>query len=535
MNFLANKLRYKYNVIFAAFSITTFCLFETFYDLISIGDTFEISNLNVWSVSKAFLFLFALSFASLRAITIVLGLIFLTTLIQTLYMQYFGTYIPPIAFEQIYSNYDEASESFSAEIASMIPPALLLIAISAVFAWLARAILPSTSKHYLPVLILIVFVIGDNAWTWERLNQEGGKIRHRDLRKILPTNYTLMYNNFQLSLQYFTFGILPKKISGDYERYPVAAAPALVKPKPNINIILFLGESLRAKQLAILGYEKNTTPLLSRRTDMTSKEIFSAGTMTKTSVSALINRMEYPGVSSQIANQENCLFKLAENNGFQTHFISTQLAKQLNIIDTLVCKKYIGNNINRSQFPSGSDPHDIAIIDQLSSIDFNKNNFIVLNQRGSHSPHANQYPKEFDHFDQPYDNTVLYTDFVLNTVLDEVKKRSSGETYIIYTSDHGELLGEHNKKGHGWFHEEVYKVPLIYVEANTTDSKADAISDLQTHYDLSNFITQLLGYDAPIDTSNERDIYVNGSDISGLAGYLRLHIKNGEVVESEIN
>lgn len=533
MKFLTSTLQYKNNLIFAVFSIATLCLFEVFYDLISTGDTFALSDLNLWSVSKAFFFLLALSFASRTSVAIVLGLIFLTTLVQTLYVQYFGTYIPPIAFEQIYSNFDEASESFSAEIASMTAPVLLLISISAVFAWLARPLLASTPKHYFPVMVLTLFVIGDNAWTWERLNQEGGKIRHRDLRKILPTNYNFMYNNFQLSLQYFAFGILPRKISGDYEKYPVAAAPTLVTSKPNINIILFLGESLRAKQLSLFGYDKNTSPLLSQRTDMHKKEIYSAGTMTKTSVSSLINRMEYPGVPSQIAEQKNCLFKLAKENGFQTHFISTQLSRQLNIIDTVICKKHIGNYINRNQFAGNSSIFDIAILDQLSSIDFDKNNFIVLNQRGSHSPYPKQFPIEFDQFEHPYDNTVLYTDYVLNTVLDEIKSRSNSETYIIYTSDHGELLGEHNKRGHGWFFKEVYKVPLLYIETNTSMSKIEAVKSIQTHYDLSNFIAQLLGYDAPINTAKERDIYINGSDISGLAGYLRLRIRDGVVVEKE--
>lgn len=535
MKFLANALQYKNNLIFAALSIATFCVFEALYDLISIGNTFALGDLNLWSVSKAFLFLFSLSFASRRVMTIVLGLIFLTTFVQTLYMQYFGTYIPPIAFEQIYSNFDEASESFSSEMASMVAPALLLISISSVFAWLARPLLTNTPKHYFPVIILTLFVIGDNAWTWERLNQEGGKIRHRDLRKILPTNYTFMYNNFQLSLQYFTLGILPKKISGNYEKYPVAAAPALVNKKPNINIVLFLGESLRAKQLALFGYDKNTTPLLSQRKDILKKEIYSAGTMTKTSVSSLINRMEYPGVASQIAEQKNCLFKLAQDNGFHTHFISTQLSKQLNIINTLICKKHIANYVNRNQFAADSSPYDIAILDQLASIDFNKNNFIVLNQRGSHSPYPKQFPSNFDQFEHPYDNTVLYTDYVLNTVLDEIKTRSNGETYIIYTSDHGELLGEYNKKGHGWFYEEVYKVPLLYTETNTSSSRVEAVKSIQTHYDLSNFIAQLLGYNAPINTAMERDIYINGSDVSGLAGYLRLGLRDGVVVEREVH
>jgi glucan phosphoethanolaminetransferase (alkaline phosphatase superfamily) len=57
---------------------------------------------------------------------------------------------------------------------------------------------------------------------------------------------------------------------------------------------------------------------------------------------------------------------------------------------------------------------------------------------------------------------VLYTDYFLSEVIKYLKENSKKPTYIVFTSDHGELLHEHGRNGHGWFFKEVYRVPFIF-------------------------------------------------------------------------
>ena len=341
--------------------------------------------------------------------------------------------------------------------------------------------------------------------------------------------------NVQRSLQYFVWGILPKKILGNVEQYPVASKPVINEVQPKRTIVLIMGETLRAQQLSILGYqENNTTPLLAKIEGLYSTSIFSAGTMTKTSVSALVNRMEFPGVTTQIANQDNCLFRLAKENGFKTSFYSAQNNSQMKILETVICLKYIDDYRDRDDYAKGSSIHDDVLMDQLPDIDFNENNLIVLHQRGSHTPYNYQYPPSFKAFDSEYDNTVLYTDFLLNKLINTFESTQNNELHFIFTSDHGELLGEHGRQGHGWFFEEVYKVPFLYKEHNVDNSRYDAAKKVLSHYDVSNFITSLLGYDVEIGGEGTREIYVNGSDIDALAGHLKLTVKNGEVINEEL-
>ena len=46
-----------------------------------------------------------------------------------------------------------------------------------------------------------------------------------------------------------------------------------------------------------------------------------------------------------------------------------------------------------------------------------------------------------------YDNTLLYLDWFLNTIIEKLKQ-SKTPTLLIYISDHGEILGENNQ----WLH-----------------------------------------------------------------------------------
>jgi heptose-I-phosphate ethanolaminephosphotransferase len=84
---------------------------------------------------------------------------------------------------------------------------------------------------------------------------------------------------------------------------------------------------------------------------------------------------------------------------------------------------------------------------------------------GSHSAYAKRYPSKFDKFTtynsdkeriiNEYDNSVLYNDFVVDSVLSLLDSHSLGDRNIIssaiYFSDHGEnVYDENNNVGHDY-------------------------------------------------------------------------------------
>tara|TARA_B110000305_G_C18798429_1_gene341532 strand:- start:56 stop:514 length:459 start_codon:yes stop_codon:yes gene_type:complete len=83
---------------------------------------------------------------------------------------------------------------------------------------------------------------------------------------------------------------------------------------------------------------------------------------------------------------------------------------------------------------------------------------------GSHWYYNNRIEKKFEVFNpittskylgsleaealiNSYDNTIVYLDYFLNTLIEKLKK-SPKKTLLIYISDHGETLGEDGK----WLH-----------------------------------------------------------------------------------
>jgi lipid A ethanolaminephosphotransferase len=96
------------------------------------------------------------------------------------------------------------------------------------------------------------------------------------------------------------------------------------------------------------------------------------------------------------------------------------------------------------------------------------NLFVVMHQLGSHGPaYFKRYPAVFRQFTpacqteelrhctqaeivNAYDNSLLYTDFVLSRVIDFLDKaQATHDTAMLYVSDHGESLGENGLYLHG--------------------------------------------------------------------------------------
>jgi lipid A ethanolaminephosphotransferase len=93
---------------------------------------------------------------------------------------------------------------------------------------------------------------------------------------------------------------------------------------------------------------------------------------------------------------------------------------------------------------------------------------IVLHMLGSHGPaYSRRYPSAFEHFKpscnnispaecsadeiaNAYDNTILYTDFVLRKLIDKLQAHTGEfDSFLFYASDHGESLGEGGIYLHG--------------------------------------------------------------------------------------
>ncbi|GJL49713.1 MAG: hypothetical protein NPIRA01_09400 [Nitrospirales bacterium] len=526
----------KTNVLFSLVIFLGMYGIEALIHIVNHDYPFSFDQID-WAAAKEFFFIsLMLSFCSPKTRTSLIVIMLLMTFMQLLNYQYFGTYIQPISFYQAYAFPVEAAESFWDEIGAMLLPSFIVVLIGIVVYLLTKLLGKSVNTfRYMPI-VLVLLLFGDLSLTYALMNHKSGKLWHPQANMVMPKPNLLALQNVYRSFKYFAIGIVPKKIFGNISMFPEIPEPHIEIKNPDINIVLIIGESLRAEQLSLLGYAKhNTTPLLSKLNGLKASSIYSSGTMSITGVAGVLNRLKHPGVTSQITSQSNCLFRLAKNNAFSTYYVTAYHRERLKIMENVICKKSIDHYITRSEFGETSSPHDMALVQYLDHIDFSNNNFIVLNQRGSHTPYEKRSPQEFKKFDSEYDNSVLYTDYVITEIIKTIQLKSKKSTYVLFTSDHGELINDDGMNGHGWFKKQVYEVPFLFFAHHANDQNMlNDVAYIQSHFDMSTFIIQLLGYDQKVNKSETKDIYINGSDVDGLAGFLHLTTNHGVIETSEL-
>jgi lipid A ethanolaminephosphotransferase len=107
-----------------------------------------------------------------------------------------------------------------------------------------------------------------------------------------------------------------------------------------------------------------------------------------------------------------------------------------------------------------------------------------LHQKGSHGPsYYERSPEAFKAFlpecksnqlqrctseeiNNAYDNSIVYTDYVLGQLINQLKANTQYATAMLYMSDHGESLGENGFYLHGFPYaiapKEQTEIPMIF-------------------------------------------------------------------------
>jgi choline-sulfatase len=121
--------------------------------------------------------------------------------------------------------------------------------------------------------------------------------------------------------------------------------------------------------------------------------------------------------------------------------------------------------------------------------------FLWLHLYDPHSPYDPPEPYRSQYKDRPYDGEVAYTDHEIIRFLGFL--RSSGQyerAAIILASDHGESLGEHGEKEHGFFvYNSTVHVPLILKLPRNRTEKGRRIGSVVEISSIAATILQIAG------------------------------------------
>lgn len=305
------------------------------------------------------------------------------------------------------------------------------------------------------------------------------KTNKDSLDLISPTNYiystaTIIADSLHQKEAFIHIGEDAKRI-----------APADGAGQKKKLLIIVVGETSRAQNFSLNGYERETNPLLKKHQDLVNFEkARSCGTATAVSVPCMFSNMEREDFSrSDAINQDNLLDILARTG-------INVLWKENDGGCKDVCTRIPTIELDKVE-PKEACPrglcHDIKLLDGLDKyINQRKDDtVIVLHTNGSHGPlYYERYAKAQapfipacessqvdncpkDQLINAYDNTIVNVDYVLDATIKLLKRHDNRfATAMFYMSDHGESLGENNTYLHGapysFAPDEQTHIPMIF-------------------------------------------------------------------------
>lgn len=260
-----------------------------------------------------------------------------------------------------------------------------------------------------------------------------------------------------------------------------AAQKKVTEESPTV-LVLIVGETARAANFSLNGYPRETNPELKKEDIINFPDVSSCGTATAISVPCMFSYMTRTGFDVDNAAYSENILDLIKQSGINI------LWKDNDDGCKGVCKRIPTEEMvkqNNPKYCKGKSCFDEVLIDDLDEYlsKVTKDSVLVLHAMGSHGPtYYKRYPPEFRKFTptcdtaeiqscsreaitNTYDNTILYTDYVIAKTINTLKKYDQLGSSLLYLSDHGESLGEKGTYLHSLPYaiapDEQTKIPMI--------------------------------------------------------------------------
>ncbi len=273
------------------------------------------------------------------------------------------------------------------------------------------------------------------------------------------------------------------------------------------TIIVVIGESSRYDRWSLNGYERETNPLLIHETNLVSfDDVVTAVAATRLSVPIIVSRK--PAAQSLKAGfSEKSFLSAFKEAGFKTFWLSNQMSFGEFDTPTSVFAKEadVTQFLNLGGFTNSSNYDQILLEPVHNAIhDPALRKLIVLHTLGNHWNYSHRHPKEYDKW-QPslygisnpaytdlknkqalnnsYDNSILYTDWILSQLIDQLKKTEQ-MTSMLYVSDHGQTLYDNscNLAFHGHNTQYEFHIPMfMWFSDHYKSQHPDKIAQLYKH------------------------------------------------------
>lgn len=262
--------------------------------------------------------------------------------------------------------------------------------------------------------------------------------------KLMPWSYTVN------SIRYYTHWR-----RANQKEIPLPDVEEMSKSKD--VCVLIIGESARSENFSLYGYARETNPLM-KSDGVTAIKAQASHTNTMEAVKAILQHKPSRELYEILPNY-------LSRNGVDVVWRTSNWGTP-----PIHVEKQFSNKALAKIYPEADSRYDGILFHdlkhQILSSDKDKV-LICIHTYTSHGPeYYSNSPEEFKHFlpecrsvevqnadhaelINAYDNTIVYTDYLVHSVIETLREIPDRRSCVIFISDHGESLGEGGLYMHG--------------------------------------------------------------------------------------
>lgn len=480
------------NLVFFHFSFYSFVFQNLDYKSLN-GIVIIISLVIIMLVANAFVFhlLFSLSPFVGKPLLITF---FIINSVAVYFTNTYGVIIDKSMIGNILNtNYDESSSFFSFRLILYviflgIIPSIYIIKVKIINVTWKRFLLTTSLT-----LLFIVILVFANASNWLWIDKHSKKLGGLAMPWSYCVNTALFYID-----------------KHNQNKKEILLPDATIKDNEKSVVVLVIGESARSENFSLYGYEKNTNPLLSKTNNLFHFNATSCATYTTAGVKGIL---EHTRTDDLYEILPNYLYR----NNVDVVWRTTNWGEP-----PVHIKDYQNRDVLKANCKGEGCNYDEILLtglkEQIASSKKNKV-LIILHTSTSHGPtYSKKYPPRFEVFKpvcnsvelgncskeeliNAYDNTIVYTDYILYNIIEDLKQLKEYKSAMLFVSDHGESLGEKKLYMHGVplsiAPKEQYEIPFI-VWVSDNSAKQLKHNKILSQNHVFHSVLNFLGIQSPI-------------------------------------
>ncbi|MGA2002692.1 MAG: sulfatase-like hydrolase/transferase [Terriglobales bacterium] len=288
-----------------------------------------------------------------------------------------------------------------------------------------------------------------------------------------------------------------------------AAAQTPAKPAPNVVLITI--DTLRADHVGCYGYTKIKTPNIDglAADGARFERAFAVVPVTLPSHTTMLTGT-YPMLSgmhdfsaNKLSSTQPTMASVLKQSGYATGAVIAAAVLDsrfgLNQGFDFYYDHFDFSRLNEANLDEMERPGNVVADVALDWVEKNwqKKFFLWMHLYDPHYPYNPPEPYKHEYAAQPYDGEIAFADEQVGRLLRYLKEKGIYQnTVIVLAGDHGESLGEHGERTHGFFiYNATMHVPLIVRVPESTGART--VSDTVSLVDLMPTVLGAVGIAVP--------------------------------------